>query len=158
MLTDYKVDREMDGRLVDLVQKHYRRVFFLPQGKWDETAHEPAVKRPGIVWLERKASVIEKFVAEEPSFDYVGNRLHGGIRCLLKRRRTLILEVDNRAKEIGADVGLPTLPREDFAAIERWILGPTTLNLRLPREAIQTWRNQFASLTAACQKSARAGS
>jgi hypothetical protein len=83
-----------------------------------------------------------RFLANE-DVDFVGTRLHGGIRALQKGRRALILAVDNRAAEISKDTGLPVLPRTDLAGIEEWIEGGAETRLDLPQQAIEDWRAQF---------------
>lgn len=35
---------------------------------------------------------------------FVGTRLHGGIRAMQHKQRAIIIEIDNRAKEISKDV------------------------------------------------------
>jgi hypothetical protein len=41
--------------------------------------------------------------------DFVGARLHGGIRALQRGRRTLTIALDNRAREIAGDTGMPVV-------------------------------------------------
>ena len=86
---------------------------------------------------------LKEFLRSGPAFDYIGTRLHGGVHCLLQGRRSLILEVDNRAREIAQDTGLPTVKREDLGAIHRWMQESSRLNIRMNRAAIEKWRNQF---------------
>jgi polysaccharide pyruvyl transferase WcaK-like protein len=76
-------------------------------------------------------------------FDYVGTRLHAGVLCLEHRVRTLIVSIDNRAREIAADTGLPCVARTDRAGLMHWIDGNEKTNLRLPKDEISTWRRQF---------------
>ena len=76
----------------------------------------------------------------------MGTRLHGGILALKHRRRSLIIGVDHRANEIGKDIDLPVIDRyADREAIERMILEPREVRIKLPVEKIRTWREQFAS-------------
>jgi hypothetical protein len=75
--------------------------------------------------------------------DYIGSRLHGGIRALQTGKRSLILAVDNRAVEISKDTGLPVVKRDNVAAIERWITTPAPTRLKLPTAAINEWMGQF---------------
>ncbi len=94
--------------------------------------------------LDRDLESFTRFVKSGPSFDYVGTRLHGGIWCLVNKRRSLILSVDNRATEIAKDTGLPVAGRADFSAIDKWIDEPSVPQIRLPIESIARWKSQFA--------------
>jgi hypothetical protein len=144
MLTDYSRNQESDARLLKLIGSRYEKIFVFPQGKFDL----PYLESFQLNWhvVERDFNALNRFIREEPSFDYIGTRLHGGIHCLNHRRRALILEVDNRAKEIGRDTGLPTVPRDDLEAVRRWIDEPPPFRIRLPVANIERWRNQFAAL------------
>ena len=73
----------------------------------------------------------------------------GGVRVLQRGRRALILEVDNRAKEIAADTGLPTAQRGEEELIADWIANPKPVSIQMPWEAIEAWRGQFAQVEAA---------
>lgn len=143
LLTDYAQDHESDQKLIDLLAREYKRVFFWPQGKYDLDYF--AQLRGPVTVLERSFEAFNRFVREHPDFDCVGTRLHGGIHCLNHRRRALILEVDNRATEIARDTGLRTCSRKDFDAILHWIRNPEPFRIQLPVDAIQAWRSQFAS-------------
>lgn len=78
--------------------------------------------------------------------DYVGTRLHAGIRALQHNRRALIVEVDNRATEIAKDTNLPTLPMKDIGRLKEIVEKPTVINLHIPFHEIERWKRQFVSL------------
>jgi polysaccharide pyruvyl transferase WcaK-like protein len=76
--------------------------------------------------------------------DFVGNRLHGGIRALQKGRRALILSLDNRAAEIARDTCLPVISLENgLTALDDWLRRPDPIEIVLPKPAIAAWREQF---------------
>jgi len=141
MLTDYARDHERDARLLKTLKERYRQVYAWPQGTEDST-YLRELEFSGVL-LERSLPALDAFIQSGGSFDYIGTRLHGGIRCLQNRRRALIVEVDNRAAEIARDTGLPTVKRDDFTSIQRWIDGAPPPCIRLPLDAIQKWRAQF---------------
>ena len=93
--------------------------------------------------LDPTIAALDEFLANQPGLDYVGNRLHAGIRALQHGVRTLIVEVDNRARMMGVDLGLPTIERDDFDGITSWIRRSAAIDLRLPRKAIEDWKQQF---------------
>lgn len=141
LLTDYAQDPECDQRLVTLLNSHYRKVYFWPQGATDlEYLHR---LHGNLTVLDRSFESFTRFTQEHPGFDYIGTRLHGGVHCLIHRRRSLILEIDNRAAEIARDTGLRTAARSDFEGIRHWIQNPEPFRLNLPKAAIAAWREQF---------------
>lgn len=76
--------------------------------------------------------------------DVVGTRLHGGIRGLRHGRRVLVTSIDNRARDISAETGLPTVAR-DLAtdALEERLRGDIATKLTLPADAIERFLGQF---------------
>lgn len=143
MLTDYKPDPPADAALGRLLGRHYRTVYYWPQGRHD-LAYQGQLGFP-VTALPHSLPALDELLRSPGSLDYVGTRLHGGVRCLLAGRRALILGVDNRAAEIARDTGLEVVPRADLAAVERWLPGSPPPTIRLPLEAIGTWRAQFAA-------------
>jgi len=87
------------------------------------------LKQSDVVLLQREAMIFGP-----PVFEWLAVRVF---------KRPLVLEVDNRAKEIARDTGFPTAPRGDFAAISRWIAGSSPLHIRINSAAIGQWREQF---------------
>ena len=78
--------------------------------------------------------------------DYIGTRLHGGIHALNNERRSLIIAVDNRAKEISKDTKLPVIGREEVREnLESMINGKWQTEIVLPSDNIERWKAQFIS-------------
>jgi hypothetical protein len=141
MLTDYYRNPDLDVRLVKLALARYDVVHFWPQGRKDlEYLDELGLP---LRRLDHTMDSLNRFLREGPPVDYLGTRLHGGVHCLLARRRSLIVAVDNRASEMARDTGLPVVQRDDFDGMQRWIDGPSSLNIRLNAAAIERWRGQF---------------
>jgi hypothetical protein len=143
MLTDYLRDPEADKRLLDLLAAKYKQVFLWPQGRND--AEYVGTMNVPFTLLEHSFAALRQFLESESSLDYIGTRLHGGVWCLLQEKRSLILEIDNRATEIARDTGLPTARRGDTERISQWIDGPTETRITLPTENIARWKSQFAT-------------
>lgn len=145
MITDYLKEPELDRKLIELLFAKYEKVFFWPQGKGDADYVTSLNLDHPMIWLDRSLESLENFVDTAGAFDYIGTRLHGGVRCLLSKKRSLILEVDNRAKEIAADTGLPTAKRDDFAYLAHWIDTPHVTHISIDLANVEQWRNQFKS-------------
>jgi hypothetical protein len=53
------------------------------------------------------------------------------------------VEIDNRAREMGKDFGLPTVARHDFDKLQAMISEPFQIAVRPPLDAIARWKRQF---------------
>jgi polysaccharide pyruvyl transferase WcaK-like protein len=137
----YIKDVEADRKLLQVLAARYDRVHLWVQTHQDWDYAQGLL--PGIVPLAPSLVAFDRLLEEHPSLDYVGNRLHGGIRALQKGRRAIIIEVDNRATEMGRDFGLPTVARTDFGRMDAMIAGPLAIAVNPPVEAIARWQGQF---------------
>lgn len=141
MLTDYSKDIDLDKKLIQILINNYQTVYAWPQGRNDKE-YLSTLGFPGI-FLEHSLPALDEFLNSKISFDYVGTRLHGGIRCIVNKRRSLILEIDNRAKEIAKNTELPTVNRADFNYIEHWIAQGSITKINIDPSPIKQWKQQF---------------
>lgn len=142
-LNTYMKDRDADAALLRLLQEKYERVF-----AWVQTYADQDYLRslfPAIELIAPNLPAYDSLLMQKIDLDYVGNRLHAGIRALQKGRRTIIIEIDNRAREMGRDFQLPTIARNDFAALESMIDQPLQQKITLPRSEINRWLDQWKS-------------
>jgi len=140
-LTYYLPNPQRDHAFLNLLKRSYRKVYFWSQQSEDQ-AYLDSLKVPGITSIYPTVGSYNALLDSHP-IDFVGTRLHGGIRALQKGRRSLILAVDNRATEIAQSCNLPVAPREATEEIEAWIFGEAPTSVRLPFEAIADWKAQF---------------
>jgi len=77
------------------------------------------------------------------SLDYVGTRLHAGIRALQKSRRTIIIGIDNRSLEKAKDFDITVVERKNLNGLKSRIKKPFTTRIKLPKKEIQRWKSQF---------------
>ncbi len=82
-LTDYSPEPNKDRQLLDMLKRLYRRVYFWRQGAGD-CEYLASFTRPGEVEiLPSTLQAFNELLADRSlSLDYVGTRLHGGIRAL----------------------------------------------------------------------------
>ena len=74
----------------------------------------------------------------------MGTRLHGGIRALQHKRRSLIIGVDHRGLEKARDFGLPVAGRYIPAAdLERAVRSDRPCEVNLPVNNILRWKRQW---------------
>ena len=129
--------------MVELLRAHYRTLYFFPQMQ-DDYAYFRAFGWDDIAIAATTTDTYTRFLRNE-DVDFIGTRLHGGIRAMQCGRRALIVAIDNRATEISRDTGLPGVARGDLDGIERWIEGGAATTLRLPQDAIDQWKAQFSA-------------
>ena len=171
MLTDYAREPDVDRKLVEMAILNYKRVFVWAQGK-DDTEYiidlmaqkdfpiivvsqgflghaSNADDFPSypLILLNHSINTFRSFLNSNVDFDYLGTRLHGGIKCLLSKRRALILEIDNRAKEIARETGLPTTERGNFEYISHWLSGGILTKIKVDPEPINQWKSQFVRIS-----------
>jgi polysaccharide pyruvyl transferase WcaK-like protein len=148
-LTDYNRHEEYDSKLIEVLLEFYSgKILFFPQGALDKEYLESLKiykdNRSRIYILDR--SINEFISVMSADVNYIGTRLHGGIKCMQTGMDSLIVSVDNRAKEIGKDINLPVVERNDFDTLKRWLKGnPVFKVIQSPIQDIQTWKDQFSN-------------
>ena len=142
-VTDYCRDKANDKAMLDVLLDSYEKVYLWLQGK-DDLAYIRELGYEGKLILVPSTLADYDTVLEQSDLDYVGTRLHAGIRALSKGHRSQIISIDNRAECISADTGLPILKREDVRLMLKERLSRNfETNITLPRENIIRWKGQF---------------
>lgn len=142
-LTDYNKNLELDKRLIEILFDSYEELYFWGQGIGDYEYLEALNTKMD------KINIIPPTLADYDSFlkenevDFIGTRLHGGIRALQYGRRSLIIAIDNRAKEMSKDFNINILDRNKIDELEEIINNELITNIILPWENIEKWKNQF---------------
>lgn len=141
-LTDYHKAPEADLKLIDLLTARYRKVYYWPQGTGDLVYARELGRLDRMELIKPSLAAYDDVLSERP-VDFIGTRLHAGIRALQKKRRTMILAVDNRSREIAKDIDLPVFDRTDLSALEAGVVNARPVSLRLPTTEIGRWKAQF---------------
>jgi len=140
-VTDYMKSPSEDKQMLETLAKSYKEVWAWPQGSKD-IQYLKSLKVP-VKLLPSKLSSFDSFL-QNNDCDYVGTRLHAGIRALQFKRRALIIGIDNRAKEMHKDINLPVLPREEISSLGTIIEGNAfAVNLKVDFQSVDFWKNQF---------------
>ncbi len=134
-------NREADRRLLEILKRQYRTVYLWIQTHTDYEYARSLVN--DLVYINPAVAALDGVLTSDLDLDYVGNRLHAGIRALQQGRRTIIVEIDNRAHEMGTDFGLPTVGRTDFERLEQMIASSFETAVNLPNTSIARWKSQF---------------
>lgn len=132
-----------DIQIFNELMRRYAEVYFWPQQPSDSD-YAKAIGMVGFTPIEPSIAAYNRILDNE-EVDFVGTRLHGGIRALQRGRRTLVLAVDNRAREIAKDTNLAVVERESLASIKDWIERSDRVSISLPIEQIRAWKSQFSA-------------
>lgn len=145
-LTDYAQDKENDRSMVQQLLDFYEEVWFWPQGIKDKAYIQTLLSTDELArikWVQSSLSAYDQLLETADGIDYVGTRLHGGIRALQKLRRTLIISVDNRAREKQKDNHMTILERTDIGRLTGIIEREIKQEIVIKQDAIRRWKQQF---------------
>ena len=141
-LTDYSKNIEKDQQLIDILKKKYKKIYFWPQGLEDYDYFKSLDNINNIKMLGPSLEEYETFLKNNDC-DYVGTRLHGGIKALQLKKRSIIISIDNRARNMGRDYNLVCIERNDIYNLNNLIDSEIETNITLDFEKINQWKSQF---------------
>jgi polysaccharide pyruvyl transferase WcaK-like protein len=142
-LTDYNQDYEKDSLFLNLLEKNYKVVYIWPQGIGDVAYINSLNVSKKIVILSPNLESFNSLLSSSESIDYVGTRLHAGIRAMQFKRRSIIIGIDNRAIEKSKDFNLKICLRNELNDLNKLINSDFLSKINLPLKNIETWKNQF---------------
>lgn len=141
-LTYYKPNIEKDRLMFDILHNNYKTIYL-----WIQQAEDYDYFKQ--LHVPYKVNIINPILSEydnllsQKNVDFIGSRLHGGIRALNHGCRSLIIGIDNRAKEINKDTNLPYMDRINIKNLDKWINDNIETNIFLPKKEIEEWKKQF---------------
>lgn len=147
--TEYNRHPESDRLLFDILKKNYSKIFFWPQQYIDRYYAEEICGHE-IEIIPPRIEAFDEFLKLE-DVDYVGNRLHAGIRAMQQGRRSIVISIDNRAAEISKDFGLQIVLRQNVESQLEYIINSdweTCINIDL-RAEVGLWKKQFQEFSKA---------
>jgi polysaccharide pyruvyl transferase WcaK-like protein len=130
-ITGHSPDLKQDQEMLNILALNYERVLIWPQGGEDlRYLSNLRIPTNGVI-LNRG---LESFNQALAGRVYVGTRLHAGIRASQLGCPSLVISIDNRAREIGKDTNYPILERmllqESLQAAIFGLRSPTRLSLQ----------------------------
>jgi polysaccharide pyruvyl transferase WcaK-like protein len=144
-LTDYKPSPKEDKILFDILIEKYKKIFFWPQGIGDFQYLSSIVGDLGqIEVINPQLASLGTILSSQGSIDYVGTRLHAGIRALQYGKRSIFIEVDNRSKEASKDFNFISLSRDKIQDLASLIDSRIYADYKIPFKSINQWREQFS--------------
>ncbi|MBZ5202039.1 polysaccharide pyruvyl transferase family protein [Planomicrobium chinense] len=140
-LTDYSRNPEKDKELINILKKSYDKVYFWIQGS-DDYEYLNSLD-DSVIFVDPTLKSYDELLDSNEDLDYIGTRLHAGIRAMQKKKRSLIIGIDNRAIEKQKDFNLNVLDRNDISNLPNIIDGKIYTKINLNKKEINLWRNQF---------------
>jgi polysaccharide pyruvyl transferase WcaK-like protein len=138
-LTFYHKNIEFDKTMLRILSEKYSKVYLWIQGMNDfHYYNEMNENFENIEFISPSIEAYNDLLAKG-NIDYIGTRLHAGVRALQNNIRTLILAVDNRAIEIGKDVNLNVIKRENVNDMISFINSDYVTDIKLPQNNIDKW-------------------
>lgn len=142
-ITDYRKNTERDKLLLDILLSNYKTVYLWLQSYEDISYLEHLGFSKRVQIIPPTLKCYDEFLINN-DVDYIGTRLHGGIRALNHKRRSCIIGVDNRALEIAKDTNLPVIKVDKInTALKEWIYSEQPISIKIPIENINRWKSQF---------------
>lgn len=141
-LTDYHRDKINDQKMIDILVKNYDEVFFWIQGVYDEEYFKSFENIEKIKVVSPSLKALKKLL-QENEIDYVGTRLHAGMFALQHKRRSIILAIDNRVRDMKRTYNLNTIEREEIEKLEEILLSEFETKICINKENIEKWLSQF---------------
>ncbi|MBP1950560.1 polysaccharide pyruvyl transferase family protein [Virgibacillus litoralis] len=143
-LTNYNKNPEKDKKLINILSNNYQRVYFWVQAYEDKAYIESLIQTEKIIFVGPSINSLDRVLEDNNiKIDYVGTRLHAGIRALQNKRRTIIIGIDNRAIEKSNDFNLTVLTRDELDKLPELINNSIQNNIKIPIKNIEKWKSQF---------------
>ncbi|NVK00398.1 MAG: polysaccharide pyruvyl transferase family protein [Oceanospirillaceae bacterium] len=147
-LTDYLPSFSQDLRLVTVLLQSYEDIYFWPQGSGDQTYLAELMSqidsRKPINILDSKLKSFDN-VFRSGEVEYVGTRLHAGIRALQNGARSTIIAIDNRAKE-KAKFGFHVIDRKESDMLLDFINRDMATDIKIHTREIKLFKEQFLQI------------
>ena len=143
-LTDYNRSKRLDSELIKICLELYHKVYFWPQGSDDYQYLKELDFNKKVYVLKPSLFSFEEFLEDKSqSVDYIGTRLHAGIKALQKFRRTIIIGIDNRAIEKSKDFNIFVIPRKKIYLLKKLVFKQIKMDIKIPESNIKKWKEQF---------------
>ncbi|WP_214798864.1 polysaccharide pyruvyl transferase family protein [Exiguobacterium sp. s50] len=141
-ITDYNKDHKRDSELFEILFQNYDNVYFWIQGTQDyEYFQELKIDHSKVIIVNPNLKSYDEVLKQD--IDYVGTRLHAGVRALQNKKRTIIIGIDNRAIEKQKDFNLTCISRENLDLLKEKINSTFATQINIPIENINKWKSQF---------------
>jgi polysaccharide pyruvyl transferase WcaK-like protein len=142
-LTNYNKDPECDKKIIDVLNKSYKKVYFWIQAYEDYLYLKKLNYLNSVILVDPTLNSLDNILGSKESLDYVGTRLHAGIRAMNFKRRSIIIAIDNRATEKSKDFNINIVQRKNIdTKLSDIINSKFNTNILLPVKNINKWKLQ----------------
>ena len=142
-LTDYKKDKEKDQLLIDILHKNYDELYFWVQGFGDLTYLQELQNTEDVKIIGSSVEEYTEFL-RNTDCDFVGTRLHAGVKAMQEYKRAIIIIVDNRARSMKRDYDLNCIERNEIKEnLEKYIQQDFSTMIKIADNNILKWKEQF---------------
>lgn len=131
-----------EQKMIDIVQKNYSKVYCWIQGDRDLDYFNKFSNTENIELIPPTKDAYEN-ILNTVDLDYIGTRLHGGVYAMRHRKRSIIIAIDERAKEINAGNNLNCLMIDEMDKLDDMINSEFETKIVMPFDEIARWKAQF---------------
>lgn len=145
--TDYNQNYKLDQRFFQIVYYNYEYVYIWIQGSRDYAYIKSIISnydKKKIIIVSPTLKSYDLILSSHIDIDYIGTRLHAGIRAMQHKRRSIIISIDNRTIEMSKDFNLNVIPRSEIEKLKYKINEEVVTNITLDLDAIDLWKKQFS--------------
>ena len=134
--------REEEQEMLNVLLRNYSEVYFWIQGDKDLNYFNRMSNTEQVKVIPPTVEAYDALLSQD-DIDYVGTRLHGGIYAMRHKKRTIIIAIDERAREINANNNLNCLNIDETYKLEAMINSEFETNIIMPFDEINRWKRQF---------------
>lgn len=131
-----------EQKMINIVQKNYQKVYCWIQGDNDLEYFKEFENTESIKLIPPSKEAYEK-VLDSVELDYIGTRLHGGVYAMRHKKRSIIIAIDERAKEIHKGNNINCLSINEMNQLDNMINSEFETKIKMPFDEIKRWKAQF---------------
>ncbi|MBR1762690.1 MAG: polysaccharide pyruvyl transferase family protein [Eubacterium sp.] len=132
-----------EQKMIDIVVRNYSKVFLWIQGDRDFDYFSKFKNTENIELIPPSIEAYES-VLKNNDLDYIGTRLHGGVFAMRHKKRSIIIAIDERAREINAANNLNCIEiTEVEEKLDDMINSDFETKVNMPYDEIDRWKMQF---------------
>lgn len=142
-LTDYMENIKKDEIFINILKKNYNNLYYWVQGSKDLDYLQKLNINISEINIISPSLKSYNYFLENNICDYVGTRLHAGIKAMQKKKRAIIIGVDNRARDMHITCNLNYIERNRIDFLDNMINSEfeTKININFPN--IELFLKQF---------------
>ena len=138
-----RVFDERGQLLIGTRKSCFKEVYFWPQGMNDYDYLQKYKNIEDIRILPATKKAYDDFLSQNDT-DYVGTRLHGGVYAMRHKRRSIIIAIDERAREINKANNLICIEKDEIKSQLAVLINSSfPTRIEMDYDAINRWKAQF---------------